>query len=468
MGNEMTRKRAARWRALLVLTLLSGAALRADVNRDASAAQETRLRSLRLDGFYDPERGLLQATARLTFVAPAANRRLWLAEDMQLTSVQDEGGAVSGVVYENGELLATGGGDSLEICYSGQLRPLPDPFADSGAPLRPGQVVDPWSVLSYVRDYYPHPGLDFAEARIDMRLPEGWNCLGSGVLRVQEGPGGDTVFRLENPRAKGMALVCGRFRQIGDVPAPMPVKLYGWPGLDLKRACRAGEIGAILRFYLDRFGPLAVSELNVLLRRGQKPGGLSYSGLVVLSLVDQGAAGKAGNSGRLESPLALSADGRDILAHELAHQWWGGMVSWRTAGDSWITEGLATYCSLAYLEGKSGARERARLIARLKRWVARFDGQAAKGEAWAGPADPEARQALFYAKPALMLCELAGAIGEQELFRRLRGVLQERQGGNLSGGEFLDLLAAGDTAMRAWMQEWIYGHSMPQYYTKKN
>lgn len=455
MEKKRARSRRAFWPAILCLALAAGAGLRGETGREAAAAQGNRLRMLSLDGFFDPDRGFLKATARLTFAAPAASRRLWLDEDLKLNSVRDDGGEVSGVVSGYGELLAPGsGGGSLEIGYSGRLKPQPDPFADPGTPLRPGQVVDPLSILSYVRDFYPHPGLDFTEAQVDMRLPPGWNLLGSGTLRAQSNQDGGTVFRLDNPLAKGMALVCGRFRRIAEVPAPLPVTLYGWPGLDLKRYCRIGEIDRILRFYYERLGPLDVGELNILLRRSQRPGGLSYSGLVVLGVV---AAGP--RRSRLESPLALCGDGRDILAHELAHQWWGGMVSWRTAADSWITEGLATYCSLAFLRGEMSGREQARLMTGLKNWVAKCARRGRAGKIAAADA-AEIHQAQVYARPALLLSALAEAIGEEELFRRLRAILETRRGSSLGGGELIDLLAGGDARLRGWMERWMYGNEM--------
>ena len=41
---------------------------------------------------------------------------------------------------------------------------------------------------------------------------------------------------------------------------------------------------------------------------------------------------------------------RDVLIHELAHQWWGGVISWETYRDEWITEGGAQFSALLYLE----------------------------------------------------------------------------------------------------------------------
>jgi aminopeptidase N len=52
-------------------------------------------------------------------------------------------------------------------------------------------------------------------------------------------------------------------------------------------------------------------------------------------------------------PLSLangSLANEDIIAHELAHHWFGNLVTCETAGDMWINEGMAEYASHQYLE----------------------------------------------------------------------------------------------------------------------
>ena len=39
-----------------------------------------------------------------------------------------------------------------------------------------------------------------------------------------------------------------------------------------------------------------------------------------------------------------------LMAHELAHHWWGNLVTCRTSGDMWINEGIASYSESLFLE----------------------------------------------------------------------------------------------------------------------
>ena len=39
-----------------------------------------------------------------------------------------------------------------------------------------------------------------------------------------------------------------------------------------------------------------------------------------------------------------------FLAHEIAHQFWGGAVGWESYHEQWISEGFAQYFALLYAE----------------------------------------------------------------------------------------------------------------------
>src|SRR6185437_3648652 len=44
-----------------------------------------------------------------------------------------------------------------------------------------------------------------------------------------------------------------------------------------------------------------------------------------------------------------------FLAHELAHQWWGQAVGWRTYHDQWLSEGFAQYFAALYAQQRGAA-----------------------------------------------------------------------------------------------------------------
>lgn len=51
-----------------------------------------------------------------------------------------------------------------------------------------------------------------------------------------------------------------------------------------------------------------------------------------------------------QTMVSLGSLETTLIAHELAHQWWGDHVTCRTIKDMWLNEGWATYCEQLFLE----------------------------------------------------------------------------------------------------------------------
>jgi len=55
-----------------------------------------------------------------------------------------------------------------------------------------------------------------------------------------------------------------------------------------------------------------------------------------------------------------------FIAHETAHQWWGGLVAWRSYRDQWLSEGFAEYSGILYTGIRDGAHAREDLLGNMR------------------------------------------------------------------------------------------------------
>jgi hypothetical protein len=137
------------------------------------------------------------------------------------------------------------------------------------------------------------------------------------------------------------------------VPAPSPADA-------LKELAR--EVDSSIRFYEIYSGPFPFRRLSV----SQIPGtfGQGWPGLLYLStysFLPQEAQERAGLNSTGQQHFT------DIVPfHEVAHQWWGNVVSWSSYRDQWIDESIASYLSLLFADSQKNS-DRA-----LHSWLDRY------------------------------------------------------------------------------------------------
>lgn len=143
-----------------------------------------------------------------------------------------------------------------------------------------------------------------------------------------------------------------------------------------------------------------------------------------------------------------------IVAHELAHQWFGNAVSPATWKDIWLNEGFATYAEWVWAEA-SGGRTIEESAAAVH---ARSDFGVPPGD----PGPEELFQATVYLRGGLALHALSVEIGD-ESFDRLLKTWVERFGGATASTADLQALAEelSGQDLSGLFDAWVYGEALP-------
>jgi aminopeptidase N len=289
-------------------------------------------------------------------------------------------------------------------------------------------------------------------------VPNGQFALGNGVLVARtEGPA-ETVFRYEQriPHATYLVtMVAGPFSEISQPHDRVPIWYYTLPGREgdgerafanTPRMVDVFERTIGVPYPYERYSQIAVADFVF--------GGMENTSATTQTdrvLHDERAH------------LDYSAD--YLVSHELAHQWFGDLVTCRDWAQAWLNEGFATYFEGVWLEAERGWDE---YLYDVFGGVQRYVEEDA--ERYRRPIvcnlfrDPiELFDRHLYEKGGAVLHMLRGELGWDRLKRSLKRYVTENAQRNV---ETIDLVRAIEAEtgrnMRRFFAQWVERGGHPQ------
>ncbi len=348
------------------------------------------------------------------------------------------------------QVLPKGDKFTVDVHYKGRPKPIASP--STPFPLGWMSYGDGTFVVSEptgAPSWFPtndHPS-DKATYTIRVTVPQPYTAVANGTLQdvIQADASHKTyVWKEDKPMASYLATVLtGEYERYDSVsPKGVPLRFYIPPDLKERAAEDWKRTGEIVDFFSDKFGPYPFDNYGGVVVDLEFPGALETQTIPVFG-------GKS---------VPGDGTGEDVMAHELAHQWFGNSVSVRRWKDIWLNEGFATYASLLWLEHSRGEEAFESKIRAAYAFVSKVPLERPI-------ADPGPKGMLgpaVYIRGALALHALRHEVGDDKFFEILRSYTQQFRDSNAQIEDFEQLACrVSGKDLRPLFEEWLRSTDVP-------
>jgi aminopeptidase N len=217
----------------------------------------------------------------------------------------------------------------------------------------------------------------------------------------------------------------------------------------------------VLEFYSDYVGPFSYERLANI-QSNSVGGGMEAASAILYG--DNSVTG------------TRSIRWRNVVIHEIAHQWFGNAVTEYDWDDVWLSEGFATYFTLLFIEHQYGRDE---FVEGLKSSKKRIDDFSAKNPEYTIVHNNLADMSnvvtgQIYQKGSWTLHMLRGKIGTDNFWKGIKTYYAEFQNKNATTADFIrHMEEASDQDLGQFFNQWLHTGATLKYagnwaYNKKS
>ncbi len=399
-------------------------------------------------------------TSRIRF--GASTETSWVdVKPERLISVELNGQALDPGTLDGGRFPLTGLQPENDLVVTAELK-----YAADGEGLQRSVDAADGRVYTYGMSslesaprYFPcfdQPDLK-APYAVTVKCPEDWVVMGNGAA-TRTAPGEWTLAETKPLATYFVTIVAGPFHQLRSEYDGIPLGLACRQSLkehlerdaeDLFRTTREAfdEYHRMFgrRYPFGEYWQAFVPDFNL--------GAMENPGCVTLadSLVFRSQATEAERSTRAR-----------IVVHEMAHMWFGDLVTMKWWNDMWLNESFAEYMAHRVSEDATSYGGNWTDFAFVRKWWGLQTDQSSSTHPVAPDSLKDARQSLddfdgiSYAKGAAVLKQLAKYLGDDVFLEGVNAHLKAHEYANADLHEFTaKLTEAGARDLDTWSEQWL-------------
>jgi tetratricopeptide (TPR) repeat protein len=378
---------------------------------------------------------------------------------LKITKISDESGAVlTGERSADGTVRVTpatplpkGQVTKWTFEYEGAITGNDDGPIEG---LKLAAIQEPITYLLYAARWFPTTGYmtNRFTAEMHIRVPQGMRVFASGstgastpVTLASGKPGDQYDFNWTKPGFPG-TVIAGRY--VGPV-AEGSAKVY----LTISHQAAGNELAQTAAKEFDYFT--------------ENFGGLESGRLNVVELPDDTLpAVWAPELAAIQGSRVGDKSGIRLLANTIAHLWWGSEVSPRALSDAWITNGMARYGELMFVEDQNGKNALKTALQDVSAGALAYDTAPLSSLNRLSPFSPEF-QSMTLEKGAMIFHMLRWEVGDKAFLATLKGALSQYTDQSIRASEFEKVAEAqSQQQLLAFFSQWVDGTGAPQFTNK--
>ncbi|WP_139347891.1 M1 family metallopeptidase [Nocardia donostiensis] len=398
----------------------------------------------------------LTGRASITAVTTAEQPRFAfdIAQSMSVSKVLVNGAKPAKYTHQHGKLVITarqripaGGALAVVVQYAGRPEPVRGQWGEVGwEELTEGSLVagQPNGAASW----FPcddHPSSK-ASYRIAITTDTPYYALANGTLVAKRTKASQTTWVYEQPEPMASYLATiqiGPYRRYDLVGADssVPMRAVLPPRLRAAFDHDFGRQPQMMRVFSDLFGPYPFPSYTVVVTDDELEIPIEAQGMSIFG--------------------ANHCDGRRgaerLVAHELAHQWFGNSLTIRQWRDIWLHEGFACYAEWIWSEAGGGPT-----ADQLARTALQNLSREPQDIIVGDPGPQRMFDDRVYKRGALTLHALRLELGDTAFFELLREWTHRYRHASVSTEEFTDLAGHySSSPLRTLWDRWLLAEPLP-------
>ncbi|MGB5553793.1 MAG: M1 family aminopeptidase [Flavobacteriaceae bacterium] len=357
--------------------------------------------------------------------------------------------------YENNKILITPANDSAKSrTYKIKYHGIPERglVIDTTKFGQRSFFGDNWpNLASYWLPCVDHP-YDKASVEFKITAPDHYDVIATGEKTEESNLGnGQKLTTYYEPAPVAMKVVTIGVTKFAskllDMVGEIPVSAWVYPENRLEGFSDYSVASRVLQYFIENIGPYSYAKLANMQAK-TKWGGLENAGTIAY----------------FENSVTGKNTVEPLIAHEIAHQWFGNSATEKSWNHVWLSEGFATYFTILYLEQVYGNEKRKEELLLDRKNI--FDYYAKNPSPIVDLSIKDPKKVLStntYQKGGWVLNMLRHKLGDAVFWKGIRTYYETYRNSNAMTKDFQTVMEnVSGEKLEAFFQQWLFTKGHPE------